>query len=495
MRIVDLIERNAVQYRDKAAVHVVGGTRLTHGELHRRVTALAAGLAARGVTKGDRIALMAANGLLFFDVYLAAAYLGASAVPISTRAARSEIEHVIGDSEPVIAIADAANIESLAVASEPIKVLQWGTREYDDLLACDVPSDIGRRADADDVALVVYTSGTTGRPKGVCLTQAALTFNAVSIALAQQLTTDDVFLTTTPLYHVATGTRITTMALDGQTHVVMTEFDAADILAVIDEEAITSTVLVPTQLRRVLDCESLSRHRLSTLRLLVYGAAPSALPLIRRAVASLPCGFYQGYGLTEACTNLTGLLPDDHVDASDERLQSCGRPVVGVSVRIADEHGETVPAGEVGEVLVRSEKVMKGYWRNEAATAEAIVDGWLRTGDLARQDGDGYLTIVDRAKDMLISGGVNVYPSEIESVLHAHPAVAEAAVVGSRDDEWGEVPIAFVTVNGSGACDPDEIRSWCRERLAGLKVPRTVQIIDDFPRTASGKIRKIDLRR
>lgn len=495
MRIVDLIERNAVQYRDKVAVHVLGGTQVTHGELRRRATAIAAGLAARGVTRGDRIALMAQNGLAYFDVYLGAAYLGAAAVPISTRSTPSEVEYVVGDAEPALAIADAANADVLAASCGRVPVLQWGSTEYDAMLALDVPTDIDRYAAADDVALMVYTSGTTGRPKGVCLTQAALTFNAITIALAQRLTPDDVFLTTTPLYHVATGTRVTTMALDGQTHVVMPEFDAGDCLAAIDEFAVTSTVVVPTQLRRILDSGSLSRSQLSTLRLLVYGAAPSALPLVRRAISTLPCGFYQGYGLTEACTNLTGLLPDDHVAATDERLMSCGRPVVGVSVRIGDEEGVPVPPGEVGEILVRTEKVMKGYWRNTAATGEAFLDGWMRTGDLARQDHDGYITIVDRAKDMLISGGVNVYPSEIEAVLHAHPAVAEAAVVGRRDDEWGEVPIAFVMTHGQADVDADQLRAWCGDRLARLKVPRTVELVDEFPRTGSGKIRKIDLRR
>ena len=254
-------------------------------------------------------------------------------------------------------------------------------------------------------------------------------------------------------------------------------------------------MLVPTQLRRVVDAPALADASLASLRLLVYGAAPSALPLIREAMAALPCGFYQGYGLTEACTNLTALLPDEHVDAPDERLLSCGRAVVGVDVRVVDEDGETAATGEVGEIAVRTEKVMAGYWRNPAATSEAIVDGWLRTGDLAHQDEAGYLTIVDRAKDMLISGGVNIYPSEIELVLHAHPAVAEATVVSQRDPEWGEVPIGFVITRAEAQLDDGELERWCRDRLSRLKVPRSIEIVDDLPRTASGKVRKVELRR
>ena len=495
MRIVDLIERNAVLYRDEPAVHVLGGTSVTHGELAQRARGLAAGLAARGVRRGDRIALLAGNGLVYFDVYLAAAYLGAAAVPLSTRASTSELEFMIDDAEPTLIVVDDRTAEAAATAAPSLPAVGFGGAEYDALLRCDVPSDIDRRCHPKDVALQVYTSGTTGRPKGVCLSQQALTFNAVTIALAQHLTHDDVFLTSTPLYHVATGTRITTMALDGQTHVVMPEFDVDACLAAIDEYGVTSTVLVPTQLRRVVDAPGLANASLTSLRLLVYGAAPSSLPLIREAVAALPCGFYQGYGLTEACTNLTALLPHEHLDAPDERLLSCGRPVVGVSVRLLDDDGETAAPGAIGEIAVKTEKVMTGYWRNPRATNEAIVDGWLRTGDLARQDEAGYLTIVDRAKDMLISGGVNIYPSEIELVLHAHPAVAEAAVVSQRDPEWGEVPIGFVVPRDRARLADGELERWCRERLSRLKVPRTIELVDDLPRTASGKVRKVELRR
>ena len=386
MRIVDLIERNAVLYRDEPAVHVLGSTSVTHGELAQRVRGLAAGLAARGIRQGDRVALMAGNGLVYFDVYLAAAYLGAAAVPISTRASTSEIEFLLGDAEPSMAIVDERSADAFGAASPAAPTVVFGSAEYATLLRHDVPNDIAARSHPKDVALVVYTSGTTGRPKGVCLTQQALTFNAVTIALAQHLAHDEVFLTTTPLYHVATGTRITTMALDGQTHVVMPEFDADACVAAIDEHRVTSTVLVPTQLRRVVDAPALADASLASLRLLVYGAAPSALSLIREAMAAMPCGFYQGYGLTEACTNLTALLPHEHIDAPDERLQLLrpARRRRGGAPR-SRRRPPSAP-GEVGEIAVKTEKVMAGYWRNPRATNETIVDGWLRTGDLARQD-------------------------------------------------------------------------------------------------------------
>jgi len=491
MRIVDLLERDAQLYADRPAVEIVGGARLTYRELRDRVHRVAAGLAARGVQRGDRVAVMGSNGLLFFDVYLAAAYLGAAAVPVSSRLAPPEIAFQLNHSEPRLALADAGHAEQLASGLPPhVEMLVEGDREYVSILRSEVPNDLTERAEPRDVALVIYTSGTTGRPKGVCLSQAALTFNGITVVLAQRVAPGEVFLSATPLYHGATGTRITSMLLDGQSHVVMGGFDAGDFLDVVERHRVNSTILVPTQLRRVLDAQAARPRNLDSLRLLVYGAAPTATPIIRRAMAELDCGLYQGYGLSEACTNLTGLLPGDHTSEGDAAglLESCGRAVPGVQVRIGE------PAGGVGEIQVRTDKLMSGYWRDPDATAAAIPDGWLRTGDLGRVDEAGYLYIVDRAKDMIITGGVNVYPSEIEAVLHEHPLVAEATVVGVPDDEWGETPVAFVIKKADAVIDDGTLIAFCAERMARFKVPRTVTFVDDFPRTASGKVRKVDLR-
>ncbi|MCQ3812389.1 MAG: AMP-binding protein, partial [Acidimicrobiia bacterium] len=249
------------------------------------------------------------------------------------------------------------------------------------------------------------------------------------------------------------------------------------------------------QLRRILDHSGFEEADLSSLRLIVYGAAPTAGPLIRQAYERFGCGLYQGYGISECVTNLTGLLPEDHEMAMSKRpelLDSCGRVVPGVRIELHDETGTLVPPGGVGEIWVKSEKVMAGYWRDPAQTAETLVDGWLRTGDLGRFDADGYLYIVGRAKDMLISGGVNVYPSEIEAVLYDHPAVAEVAVVGRPDPEWGERPVAFVELRSEEALDG--LQDWCRDHLAKIKVPDEFIAVASFPRTVTGKIRKVELR-
>jgi fatty-acyl-CoA synthase len=491
MRIVDLLERDGELYADRPAVEIVGGTRLTYRELRDRVRRLASGLAKRGVRRGDRVAVMGGNGLLFFDAYLATAYLGAAAVPLNNKLAPPEIAYQLTHSEPSLALADATYAERLAAGLPAgVGMLVEGTRDYAGLLHAEIENDITERAEQNDVALVIYTSGTTGRPKGVCLSQAALTFNAVTVVLAQQLPSGDVFLSATPLHHGATGTRITSMLLDGQCHVVMSGFEASDFLDIVDRHRVNSTILVPTQLRRVLDAQLASPRNLDTLRLLVYGAAPTATPIIRRAMAELECGLYQGYGLSEACTNLTGLLPEDHTPEADAAglLLSCGRAVPGVQVRIGEQ------LGGVGEIQIRTDKLMSGYWRDPLSTAAAVPDGWLRTGDLGRLDPNGYLYIVDRAKDMIISGGVNVYPSEIEAVLHEHPLVAEATVVGVPDEEWGERPVAFVIKKANANLDESSIIAFCAERMARFKVPHTVTFVDDFPRTASGKVRKVELR-
>jgi long-chain acyl-CoA synthetase len=489
MRIVDLLERDASLYADRSAVEIVGGARLTYRELRERVTRIAGGLAESGVSRGDRIAVMAGNGLLFFDVYLAAAYLGAAAVPINSHLTAPEAAFQLRHSEPALAFADAAHAEVISAALPPeVELVVEDSPAHRRLCAAAVPAGVDARARAEDTALLIYTSGTTGRPKGVCLSQASLAFNGVTIALAQRLQPGHVFLTSTPLHHVATGTRVVSMLLDGQCHVVMPAFRAEEWLDVVAERGVESAVLVPTQLRRVLDAQAARPRDLSSLRLLVYGAAPTAVPTIRRAMGELDCGLYQGYGLSEACTNLTALMPEDHTPEADGRglLQSCGRPVPGVQVRI--------DGAETGEILVRTDKVMSGYWRDPEATAGALADGWLRTGDIGRLTEDGYLFILDRARDVIISGGVNIYPSEVEAVLEDHPAVQEAAVVGQPDSEWGERPVAFLVGQAGALADEAELLAWCRERLAGFKLPRRLTFVDELPRTSNGKVRKLDLR-
>ena len=494
MRIVDLLERDAALYPQRTAVSVDGGPSATFAELRDRVRRLATGLEDSGVGPGDRVALMAENGLIFFDVYLAVAYLGAAAVPLNTQLTDPELAFILSNAEPTLTLATRDYAQRLEAIGSTGPVIDADGDGYAELLGSAPFTDLDR-ASEDDTALIIYTSGTTGRPKGVCLTQRGLAFNGLTMALIQRFQPDDVFLSTTPLYHAATGTRVCSMLADGQTHVVLRSFSPESFFAAVAEHRVTISILVPAQLRRLLDHPGFDEADLSSLRLIVYGAAPTAGPLIRQAYERFGCGLYQGYGISEGVTNLTGLLPEDHDLAMAGRpdlLDSCGRVVPGVRIELHDDSGALVAPGEVGEIWVKSEKVMAGYWRNPDQTAEALVDGWLRTGDLGRFDDDGYLYIVGRSKDMLISGGVNIYPSEIEAVLYDHPAVAEAAVVGRTDSEWGERPVAFVELRPEESLDG--LLAWCRQRLAKIKVPDEFIAVDSFPRTVTGKIRKVELR-
>ena len=416
-------------------------------------------------------------------------------MPIGTRLTRAEIGWILEDSRPTICFVDSTHRH--LVDRSAVKVVDIDGDQYADMLATQSHSLDPSKIRDDSIALLIYTSGTTGRPKGPALSQRALTFNALSMALIQNLVPDDVWLSITPLYHAAAASRVTTMLVDGQTHVVLPQFDAGACLRAIQNHAVTGLLAVPTQLGRLLDSPLLRETDLSSLRLVVYGAAPTAADLIRRTRAELGVALYQGYGLSEAVTNLCALLPADHdraLGSDPALLASCGRPVPGVQIELRDSEGTPVGVGDVGEIWARTDKMMSGYWRNADATAAAIQHGWLSTGDLARRDASGYLYIVGRCKDMLISGGVNVYPSEIEAVLERHPAVIEAAVVGKPDDTWGEVPVAFLRVHGDGIPDAQELEQLCRSELARMKVPVAFHAVDDYPRTATGKIRKNVLR-
>ncbi len=481
----------------RQAVVVVGGAELTYAELGERIERLASWLAAGGVRRGDRIAVRAANGLTHFDAYLAAARIGAACVPVPTAMAPEEVAYVVGDARPVLAFADPPGAEALRAAG--VDVVVEGSHRYRAALAAPAESlPAVRLPEPSDTVLVVYTSGTTGRPKGVCLSQAAMTANAAMTAVAQQFGPHEVCLTSTPLYHTSAAARVFTMLDGAHTHIVLCRFDPAAWLAAVEAERVTSAIVVPTQIRRILDHDGCTPARLASLRLLVYGTAPSAPSQVLRMRDEFPCGLYHGYGLTETCGVVTGFTADDHralTGPVDPRLGSCGRPMDGAEVVVRRPDASEVAPGEVGEVTVRTPKVMSGYWDDPAATAAALADGWLLTGDLATVDADGYITIVGRSRDVVISGGVNIYPAQVERVIGTHPDVKEVAVFGVPDADWGEAPAAAVRLRPGGMLTAGDVESLVAERLDRRSRPRHVVFVEDFPRTATGKIRRQDLPR
>ena len=492
-----LLRRAAAKAPRRLAVVIDEGLRLSYAELLARSENLAAWLAGRGVRRGDRVVVRAAAGVVHFDANLAAARLGAACVPVPVTMAAAEAARLLDDARPALGLADADGAVGLRRAG--LETLVADSPDYRAAVSLRQPDTTEASLplpDPSDTALMIYTSGTTGDPKGVCLSQAAVTRNAAMAERDQGFGSHEVYLSSTPLYHATAGLRIFTMLHGAHTHVVLPRFSPEGWLRVVESERITGTIAVPTQIQRILDHHGYRRARLRSLRLLVYGAGPSARSLILRMRRELPCGLYHGYGLTESCAVVCGFNAADHralTGPDDPRLGSIGRPLPGVEVRIRRLAGGDAVTGEVGEILVRAPKLMSGYWDDPAATAEVLADGWLRTGDLATADAGGYLTLAGRTKDVIISGGVNVHPAQIERVLAGHPDVAEVAVFGVPDPEWGEVPVAAVRTSLGSKLRPEDVANLVAAQLDRRSRPRQVVFVEEFPRTDTGKIRRQDL--
>ena len=484
----------AVRSAPRRHAVVAAGEAVTYGELADRVDRLAAWLTAAGVGRGDRIALRAANSRLHIDVYLAAARIGAACVPLAPELAETEVARLVSDARPALGFADAAGAGALRAAG--LDVVVDGSGRHRAALATPA-AGLPSLPEPSDAVLIVYTSGTTGEPKGVCLSQAAVSANAAMNARSQEFGAHEVYLTSTPLHHTSAAARVFTMLDGAHTHVVMPQFEAGAWIEATESNRVTSAIIVPTQIRRILDHEAFSPQRLASLRLLVYGTAPSAREQVWRMRQALGCDLYHGYGLSETVGVVTALTAADHAALAgpdDPRLGSIGRAIDGAEVVVRRADGSEAASGEVGEITVRTAKVMSGYWGDPAATGAAFADGWLLTGDLATVDGEGYITLAGRSKDVVISGGVNIYPAQVERVIAAHPGVAEVAVFGLPDPDWGEVPVAAIRAEPGSALQADEVAAVVAGQLDRRSRPRQVHFVEDFPRTATGKIRRRDLR-
>jgi fatty-acyl-CoA synthase len=472
---------------------VDGALRLDYAAFAARVDRLAHALIAElGVAPGDRVAWLCGNTHELLEAYFGVLRAGAVLVPLNIRLARAELEAIVADCTPAVVVRHPDEHD----LDVPPPVVTLGPA-YEALLARQ-PSGPppARQIDERAPAEIFYTSGTTGLPKGAVLTHRNLYLHAVHSALTNGIDGTDVILHTIPLFHVnGWGTPHYVTALGG-VHVMLPRFDAGEVLRLVDAERVTRLFLVPTMASRLLDHPDLDRRDLSSLRQISVGGAPTPPTTLAELEDRLGCPCICGYGMTEASPTITRSLDKPGEPPRRARRATTGLPIVGVEVSVVDGEGAEVPrdGATPGEIRTRSNHVMAGYWNDPEATAAVIRDGWLHTGDVAVVDPDGYLTIIDRTKDVIVSGGENVSSVEVEKALAAHPAVSEAAVIGMADPEWGEVPEAFVTLRPGAVADPDDLITWARGRLAAFKAPRRVSVVADLPRSGTGKIRKAELR-
>ncbi|WP_460959925.1 long-chain-fatty-acid--CoA ligase [Parasphingorhabdus pacifica] len=503
----DQLARHARKTPDEFAL-VFERTRRTYRELDNRVTRLANALSARGVRPGDRIAVMALNSLEVIEVYLASVRLGAICVPVNFRLVAGEVTYALSDSGAVVAITDSVHAETMAGAGANLPAVhtffvfgddgdpgEHGAEDYEEAIRTASGTYVEIDVDSHSPAFIMYTSGTTGRPKGAVLSHHNLLMHAFSTMVHLGTPNDDrVALSGAPLFHIAGLSGMTPSLLTGGLFVIMPSgrFDPAATVDLLEREGVSGCFFVPAQWQAICAVPGIAERDLSALRRVSWGAAPAPTSLLKKMIETFPhAAVVTSFGQTE-CSPVTTMLRGE--DAL-RKIGSVGTPMLNVEVRIVDEEMNDVPQGEVGEIVYRGPMVMQEYWGKPQATADVFAGGWFHSGDLVRQDEEGYFYVVDRKKDMIISGGENIYCAEVEDILGGHPQVAEVALIGVADPKWGETPLAVVVPEDPGAAPTEEeLVTWCREHMAAYKCPRLLRTVTELPRNPSGKILKTELR-
>ena len=492
--------------------------RITYADLQSRANRLAQALQAMGVGRGQSVGVMAVNCPEFVEIYFAAAAVGATLVPLNFRAKTEELTYMI-DSTDVSTLFISERYYSIYQGMQsatpsvkhviPLDFERDGLTSYKALR--DAQEDIPVFADVDDedATLIIFTSGTTSLPKGVVLSYKALTALVVNTQAPADPTQDQqVVLVSVGFYHIAGATTMMSAAFSGRRLVILPAFDPQAWLAAVEKEGVTHAFVVPTMLKRIMEADDFAQYNLESLELITYGAAPMPYEVVRQAVDvfaphAANVGLMNSYGQTEATGSMTYLAPDDHRmdgtpeenDLKMERLRSVGRPMSDIDVAILAPDGSVLPHGENGEICIRGDRVMRGYNKRDDDTDSALKDGWLHTGDIGRIDEGGYLFITGRLKDMVIRGGENIAPAEIEQVLEDHPGIAEAAVIGVPDVEWGEVTKAILVAAQDGMVPSEqELTEYVKSRLASYKAPAAYQWVSELPRNHLGKVLKTELR-
>jgi acyl-CoA synthetase (AMP-forming)/AMP-acid ligase II len=495
----------AVQQTPDETMTICHGRRRSFREVGDRVARLAGALRGLGVAAGDRVAILSLNSDRYHEYLLAVPWADAVLNPVNIRWSPAEIVYSFADSATRVLLVDDAFAPMIPALREGHPGLETvihcgdgpapeGTLSYEDLIAGTDPIEDARRG-GDQLAGLFYTGGTTGFPKGVMLSHRNMLTSALGIAAAgNMIRPGGRFLHAAPMFHAADLAAWTTVTQLGGTHVMIPMFEPVAVMTAIEEHGITEVLLIPVMIQALVDHPRLVQHDVTSLRMVAYGGSVITQAVLERAMAAMPgASFSQAYGMTELSPVATMLGPDDHAKAN--LLRSGGRAAPHCEVRIVGEDGLEVPRHTVGEVAVRGDNVMLGYWNRPAETAEALRDGWMHTGDGGYMDDDGYVFIVDRIKDMIVSGGENVYSAEVENAVARHPAVASCAVIGVPDDEWGERVHAVVVLKPGAEATCEEIREHTKVLIAGYKSPRSVEFADALPLSGAGKILKRELRR
>jgi acyl-CoA synthetase (AMP-forming)/AMP-acid ligase II len=480
---------------------VFEGHTITYREMVMRSAALAGGLRQRGIGRGAVVGILSYNCPEFLETVFAANHLGGIAMPINWRLAAAEVRFILQHAEAGALVCDESLVGLANEATQGMEAMilracvsqpaPHGWIPLADLRA--TPGEVGRAAvAADDVHRLMYTSGTTGRPKGVMITHANLAWKNLAHLVEFGFTSADLGLACGPLYHVgALDLTTTSLIAAGATTIIHRTFDASAVVNELERSRVTVVWLAPAMVNAIMMLPDIGQRELSSVRLIINGGEKMPIPLIDRLQRTFPSAWFaDAYGLTETVSGDTFLDRGSIVT----KLGSVGRPCLYLELDIWDEERRSLPSGERGEVVLRGPKVFKGYWRDPDATAAAFAGGWFHTGDIGVRDDDGYLYIVDRLKDMIVSGGENIAGSEIERVLYEHDGVLEAAVVGRPDERWGEVPAAFVVLRPDATASADDLLEHCRGQLARFKVPKEIRFLDALPRNPSGKVLKRELR-
>ncbi len=494
---------------------VCGGRRWTYEEFWDRINRLSHCLRGWGVGKDDKVAILHPNCLYFLEAYYGIARIGAISVPINYRLSPREIAFILQDSESKLLIADPMlqkQVDSIRQELGRIHRILWTgesriAQEPRDLsyeMAVHQAESGGLpevHITGEHVAQIYYTSGTTGRPKGVMLSHKNVMTHALGTIAEVHLTDRDVWIHVAPLFHLADAWATWAVTWVGGTHVLVREFDAKVVLEKIEKEKVTLTNLIPTMLNLMVNSPDVGKYDFRSLRVLLSGGAPIAPEVVRKIVETFKCDYIQTYGMTETSPYLTLSILKDHLKklSPEDQLRfksKTGREFIGVELKVVNDQGKEVRRDEkeVGEIIVKGDIVTSGYWKLPEETEKSIKGGWLYTGDMAVMDEEGYVTIVDRKKDMILTGGENVYSTEVENVLYMHPAILECAVVGVPDEKWGEAVKGIVVLKPGQKVTAQEIIQFCKDRTAHYKAPKSIDFIDALPRTGSGKIHKKGLR-